>query len=563
MKARSLQYPCLSITQTAAEKRDSIMKIQQWIGRRWDRSLVVLAACYLIGLLLIAFYLVAPIENQMVFGAIGGFICAVVFSLLHVLQSVVGASRMSASFRGCLSISIPTIATWLIDLLPLNLDLQVIPIVFTYCICFGALSASIATRGYYGDELVARGNKILRSSTQTGDAMLVAFMAIFFWAQYKSLGGWYAANAAPAVLAWSIVLVLATSWGFLALSRFGERRLAYSFAVPTAVVAMISLYMGFKYQRSIGIQWPGFGAFLLTSLVGWFLVQETATRLWGSYGWKWRSIRRPRRRRSILHATQRRIRSTEQAWISIAILCLVTVTCAFLPALFNSILSPYYQDRYLPLTVGALSEGVGAAAGGFVFALVAHQRIGLLRESVLLAMFNLSISIISFPLLSYSLYQQTGVQLAAILAAVSVAILMNLSVRVADQFDLFTFGTVQLQRQRVSIGELLVLTLIIGLLFASLRFSEINIVLISTGVMLCAAWATTLAMRIYFLAPTLPTVLSVIALLAIAVGAGYYYRQYLLRDQVLSFCVYASAVVAITRWLKRQGWQKVELQRVG
>ena len=534
-----------------------------WLSRRWYRSLLAFSGCCLCCALATYAVLVSVITNDIAIGVATGFVCGIAMAILNVLMSVIGAARMLSSIRGCLAVVVPTLASLLVHLLPLNLDLQVIPVVMTYCICFGSVTAALAMRGYYADELVARGSRILRTSNQTSDAVLVAYLVIFFWAQYVTLGGWYLSKVAPAVLAWSIVLVLATSWGFLALSRFGERRLAYSIAIPTAVVAMISLYVRFRYQGSVGLQWAGFGAFALTSLLGWFLAQEVATHSLGDLGWKWRSFRRSRRRgrTGVLQPKRARIRLNELAWNSIAMLALVTITCAVLPSLINKVFTPHRQLPIINMSVFAVSQGVGAATGGAILALVSHLRIGLWRECLLYALLHLSISIISTPILSYSLYHETGAFISSVVIAVGVAIVMHLVVRVMDQVSSATFGTVQQQCERVSIGSLLLLTLVIGLWFASLRFADSTVVTFGFAVTLYAAIVAMISMRIYLLGPTWPSALAAIGMIALATGAGYYYRQYLSQGEVLIFCVYVATVIAVTRWLKRQGWQKVDLSR--
>ncbi len=497
-------------------------------------------------------------------GAVSGLLCAFLFGLIQAAVAMVGVMRISTPFRGTMAVLIPTIFVALLSYLPISLDLQVIPMVLTYGIGFASLVTALACRWHFGEELIARGNRVLRSSSPTGEAGLVVFMLLFCWAQYKHLGGWYATNAGPQVLGWAMVLSISTAWGFIALSRFGERRRAYALAIPTGVVALFGLYVKFRMDGAWLMPWNGFLAFAVMAPVGWCVSQELAARLLAVCGWRWRPIRKSRdsgRQFSAAENRRGRIRLAEQGWVCIAQLFLVAVAVCTLSLLAKKLLSSPYnlQWQYALLSVSGLSLGVGWASMSSIIVLVAHQRGTLVSECIFAAVVLFSLTVITTSKLNYNVFESSGLRLDGVLIAVAVAIAIHLLVLVVDQISDVTHGNVDQFREHIGIRSLLVLTLVIGLEFALLRFANVNIVVIGSLTLLFASVVALLLFRVYFIGFSWQTAWVSMGLLLLVVFGWPYYQPYLGSELVIGFFVYAAALIAIARWLRRQGYRKVTI----
>jgi hypothetical protein len=460
--------------------------------------------------------------------------------------------RCPTSIRAAIAVLIPVTAVELLKFVPLNLEIRSIPIVLTYCTCFGSLVTGIAFRDWLDEELVGRGSRVLPRSPRWTDVLLVGLMLLFFWGQYAGLGGgWYGSMTAPGVLIWSLVLSGTSAWGLMSLCRFRQRRTAYAIAIPLGVVAMFELYFQFRRDSGALLPWGGFLAFVVTAPIGWCLSQELSARALPACGWRWR------KRSAAKHASHDRIGQVERGWRGLA--------CLFLTLVITSTIRLWGNGRYdyqptgLSMVIQEISLGVGWACLGSISVLVAHQNRNLLLQSVVMIGCGFSMVAISQPKLQYILYPQTSLLLLTVLPMIPTMIVIHVFVRMLDRFTSLTIGILPGKRKQVGINDLMMLTLLLGCGFAMLRYTEWSIVAFGTALFVSLSALTLLIFRIYFIGPNYR---SVGISLALSVGAALLclrYRDTLTRELVIGSFVFIAADIAIARWLARQGWRKMKL----
>ena len=485
-------------TETCMSPSSLHLKLRCWVARRWYRLLLAMAAGFVIGIPIASACLLglARSDQSILWGGLAGFACAFFYSFVAVAASITGAMRCPTSIRAAIAVVIPVTAVELLEYVPVNLEIRSIPIVLTYCLCFGSLVTGIGFRYWLDEELVGRGNRLLTRSPMWSDVVLVGWMMLFCWGQYASLGGgWYGSMTAPGVLIWSLVLSAACAWGFVPLCRFRQRRGAFALAIPLAVVAMFQLYLQFRRDSESLLPWSGFLAFAVTAPIGWCLSQEISARAVRACGWQWRHRRR---RRRADHATRARLYQAERGWRSLACLFLTLVITSTIPLLTEN-RDPYQTPRLHSMIINEISLGVAWACLGSMSVLIAHQNRNLLLQSLVMMVCGFSAATISQPKLQYIAIEQTSLLLLTVLPTIPMVIVIHVLVRMLDRFSPTTIGVVPSKRKQVGIDDLMMLTLLLGCGFAMMRFTEWWIVAFGTVLLVSVSTVTLLIFRSYFI----------------------------------------------------------------
>ena len=222
------------------------------------------------------------------------------------------------------------------------------------------------------------------------------------------------------------------------------------------------------------------------------------------------------------------------------------------------------------ITTGAVSGLLCAFLFGFIQAAVSlvgvmrfstplRGTMGVLIPTLAVAVLgHLSISL-DLQVIPMVLTYGISVRFDMTLAAVALAVAVHVLVRVIDQFSDFSFGTFDRVGAHISIRSLFILTLVTGLEFALLRFANAGMLFVPLIFFLSTTAVTMLILRVYFVGFSWQAGLLAIGMVLLAVFGWQFYRSFLRPETVLAWFVFVATVIAIARWLDRQGWRQVSV----
>ena len=170
-----------------------------------------------------------------------------------------------------------------------------------------------------------------------------------------------------------------------------------------------------------------------------------------------------------------------------------------------------------------------------------------------------SLAVITNSKLNYNVFESSGLRLDGVLIAVAVAVAVHLLVLVVDQISDLTHGNVAQFREQIGIRSLLVLTLVLSLEFALLRVANVETVIVGSAALLFASAVVMLWFRVYFFGFSWRTALISMGLVLLAVVGWRYYRPFWGPQAAIFYFVFVATMIAIARWLRRQGYRKVAI----